>query len=122
MTAEFEKHSASKVKEISMMLSTEENKGKNMMLVEGPDDKTFYAHYVSEEHIVFNVLKGCYYMAQILALVNKDAVLCDRVIGIKDADFDRVRGKTYPLPNMFMTDTHLFLCHRVNSYLLIINF
>lgn len=89
-----------------MMLSTEENKGKNMMLVEGPDDKTFYAHYVSEEHIVFNVLKGCYYMAQILALVNKDAVLCDRVIGIKDADFDRVRGKTYPLPNMFMTDTH----------------
>ena len=88
------------------MLSSEENKGKNVMLVEGPDDKTFYAHYVSEEHIVFSVLKGCYYMAQILTLVNKDASLCDRVIGIKDADFDRMRGKTYHLPNMFLTDTH----------------
>lgn len=97
---------ASKVKEISMILSTEENKDKNLILVEGPDDKTFYAHYVSEDHIVINVLTGCFYMPTILAMINSDANLCNRVIGIKDADFDRVTGKTYGLPNMFLTDTH----------------
>ena len=104
--AEIEKHPASRVKEMSMMLSTEENKGKNIMLVEGPDDRTFYAHYVSEENVVISVLKGCYYMPFILTLVNKDTVLSDRVIGIKDADFDRITGKTHSLPNMFLTDTH----------------
>lgn len=106
VTAVVEKLPASKVKEISMMLSTDENKEKNMVLVEGPDDKTFYAYYVSENDVVFNVLKGCYYMPTILALVNKDTSLRDRVIGIKDADFDRVTGKTYSQPNLFLTDTH----------------
>ena len=106
VTAVVEKLPASKVKEISMMLSTDENKGKNMMLVEGPDDKTFYAYYVSEGNVVFNVLKGCYYMPTILELVNKDATMRDRVIGIKDADFDRVTGKKHTIPNLFLTDTH----------------
>ena len=106
VTAVVEKNPASKVKEISMILSSDENKEKNVVLVEGPDDKTFYAHYVNEEHVVFNVLQGCFFMPFILTLVNKDATLCDRVIGIKDADFDRITGKTFGLPNMFLTDTH----------------
>lgn len=97
---------ASKVKEIHMMLSTDENKEKNLILVEGPDDKTFYAHYVNEDHIVFNVLMSCHYMSTILTMVNKDATLCKRVIGIRDADFDRITGKEYNIPNMFLTDTH----------------
>jgi len=106
VTDEVKKLPESKVKEMSMMLSTEKNKGKNIMLVEGPDDRTFYAHHVSEEHVVFSVLKGCYYMTFILTLVNKDTVLSDRVIGIKDADFDHITGRTNSLPNMFLTDTH----------------
>lgn len=89
-----------------MMLSSDENKGKTVVLVEGPDDKTFYAHYVDEEHVVFDVLKGCYDMPFILTEVKTDATLSDKVIGIKDADFDRISGKTYGLPNMFLTDTH----------------
>ena len=88
------------------MLSCDKNKGKNIVLVEGPDDMTFYAHYINEEHVDFNVLKGCYYMPSILSLVNKDATLSERVIGIKDADFDRITGKTHSLPNFFLTDTH----------------
>lgn len=106
VTAAVEKQPESKVKEMSLMLSNDKNKGKTIVLVEGPDDETFYARYVSEENVVFSVLKGCCHMPGILELVNKDAVLNDRVIGIKDADFDRITGKKHSLPNLFLTDTH----------------
>ena len=106
VTAVVAKLPASKVKELSMMLSTDENKDKNIMLVEGPDDRKFYARFISEVHVTFNVLKSCCYMPAILDLVNKDTTLCDRVIGIKDADFDHIIGKTYGLNNLFLSDTH----------------
>ena len=95
-----------KVTELKQLLSHEANEKKNVLLVEGPDDKTFYVRYVSEEDVVFSVLKGCYYMPDIISGVEKDALLADRVIGIKDADFDRILGKTYGLENLFLTDTH----------------
>ena len=95
-----------KLTELKQLLSHEANEGKMVMLVEGPDDKTFYVHYVSESHVVFSVMKTCYYMPDIINIVKDDAVLADRVIGIKDADFDRVLGQSFPFDNLFLTDTH----------------
>ena len=96
----------SKVAEMRMMLSTDANKGKRMVLVEGADDRKFYRRFVSDSHIVINVLEGCFYMPDILTLSNQSTALKDRIIGIKDADFDHITGKHYGLDNLFTTDTH----------------
>lgn len=96
----------SKVAEMRMMLSTDANKGKRMALVEGADDRKFYKRFVSDSHIVINVLEGCFYMPDILSLSNQSVALKDKVIGIKDADFDHITGKQYGLDNLFTTDTH----------------
>ena len=96
----------SKVAEMRMILSTDANKGKRMVLVEGADDRKFYTRFVSDRHIVINVLEGCFYMPDILTLSSHSTALKDRVIGIKDADFDHITGKQHRLDNMFTTDTH----------------
>ena len=96
----------SKVAEMRMMLSTDANKGKRIALVEGADDRKFYKRFVSDNHIVINVLEGCFYMPDILTMSNQTTTLKDRVIGIKDADFDHITGKQYGLDNLFTTDTH----------------
>ena len=95
-----------KVTEIKQLLSHEANEGKTVLLVEGQDDKTFYVHYVSESHVVFFVLNTCQYMPEIIKSVKDDAFLFDRVIGIRDADFDRILGKSINVENLFLTDTH----------------
>ena len=97
---------ASKASEIKMILSTDANKDKCIMLVEGVDDRKFYGRFVSDDTIEINVLDSCYYMSEILQLTNADATISDRVIGIKDADFDHITGKNYALENLFITDTH----------------
>ncbi len=106
VTTSIENKPLSKVTEIKMMLSTEANKNKRIMLVEGADDKKFYGFFIDDANIEINVLDSCYYMPDILSLSNADSALKDKVIGIKDADFDHITGKTYAMNNLFMTDTH----------------
>ena len=45
-------------------------------------------------------------MPVILQMTSLDNTLKDRVIGIKDADFDHITGKVYDLECLFITDTH----------------
>lgn len=96
----------SKVAEMQMMLSTDANKEKRIVLVEGADDRKFYKRFVSDSHVVINVLEGCFYMLDIIALSNRYSALKDKIIGIKDADFDHITGKQYGLDNLFTTDSH----------------
>lgn len=95
-----------KLTELKQLLSHEANEGKTIILVEGVDDKAFYVRYVSEPHVVFSVLNSCHFMPDILSGVKSDIILSNRVIGIKDADFDRILGKDYRIDNLFLTDTH----------------
>lgn len=106
VTASIAKTPSSKVAEIKMMLSTEANKDKKIMLVEGTDDRKFYGVFIDDASIEINVLDSCYYMSDILTLSNADTTLKDKVIGIKDADFDHITGKKYTISNLFLTDTH----------------
>lgn len=95
-----------KLSEMVMMLSTEANKNKTILLVEGPDDRTFYSRFVSDCDIVFNVLEGCYFMPKILSLAKSFETLQNKLIGIKDADFDHIIGTVYATDTLFLTDTH----------------
>ena len=96
----------SKISELQMMLSTDANYGKSVILVEGSDDRKFYTRFVSCKHAVLAVMDGCYRMSQILSMVKEVSELKNMVIGIKDADFDHITCKKYQLDNLFMTDTH----------------
>ena len=106
VTASISSIPASKASEIKMMLSTDANKNKCVILVEGVDDRKFYGRFISDDTIEINVLNSCYHMPEILRLTNADAAIQDRVIGIKDADFDHITGKNHALDNLFVTDTH----------------
>lgn len=106
VTDSIKKFPKAKVSELRMMLSTDANKDKHIMLIEGSDDRKFYGQFISDNHILMNVLDSCYYMHQILVMINSVDTLKDKVIGIKDADFDHITHKDYALDNLFVTDTH----------------
>ncbi len=95
-----------KISELQMMLSSNANFGKCVILVEGVDDRKLYSSFINDSQIIINVLGGCYHMPEILSMIENNKVLKNKVIGIKDADFDHITGKTYPLDNLFETDTH----------------
>ena len=95
-----------KIAELQMMLSNDANKDKCLLLVEGADDRKFYSQFVDDKHIVISVLDGCFYMPQILSSANEKPTLSNRVLGIKDSDFDFCIEKDYGIDNLFTTDTH----------------
>lgn len=96
----------SKLTELEMTLRTEGNKDKCIVMVEGPDDRKFYLRFVDDACVVVKAMKGCAHLPQIIALLENGHPLKDRIIGIKDADFDHVLGVNYGLDNLFVTDTH----------------
>lgn len=106
VTAGVANNPAAKVTELQMLLSNDANKDKCIMLVEGVDDRKFYTQFVDENHVVMYVLDGCFFMPQILTLANAKQTLSNKVIGIKDSDFDQLTGKNYGIDYLFTTDTH----------------
>lgn len=97
---------ASKVAELSLLLSNDANKDKCVLLVEGPDDRKFYSFYTDDKHVVLDVQEGCGLIPSILSLLATGSPYKDRIIGIKDADFDHIKGVVNSLDTLFVTDTH----------------
>lgn len=95
-----------KVRELQLLVSNEANTRKNVLLVEGADDRKFYGKYVDESHVVFSVQDSCYYIPLLLLQASSNPLLKNRVIGIKDTDFDQLSGKCYAIDGLFLTDTH----------------
>ena len=96
----------SKVAELSLLLSNDAYKDKCALLVEGPDDRVFYNYYIDEASVVIDVQVGCGLIPDVLSLISSINQYKDRVIGIKDADFDHIKRVTYGLDTLFVTDTH----------------
>lgn len=106
VTASVANTPSSKISEMKMILSTDANKNKCILLVEGSDDRKFYGRFINDTNIVIDVLGSCYYMPNILSLSLEDIKLKNKVIGIKDADFDHITRKVFDQTNLFITDTH----------------
>ena len=74
----------------------------------GSSDKDIYSRFYPKEkyHVHFSAkYSGCLGLANMLRVLNKK--YSDKLIAIKDADFDHLYGVNYPdIPNMFLTDTH----------------
>lgn len=80
------------------------NVDKVAVVIEGDDDLKLYRKVFNGDSVFFFVSGSCYYVVEI---TENWISYQDRIIGIKDADFDTVLGIDYSdIPNLFLTDAH----------------
>ncbi len=88
---------------VKMLLSSNVNAGKVIVVVEGIDDKAVYENCFSSSAVLVYPDGNCDKHAKILEALRPYK---KRLLAIKDADFDRLRGISAAYDNMFLTDTH----------------
>ena len=93
-----------KVADVKSLFDTHVNDGKVIVVVEGPDDKEVYEKVMDANSVCFYVDCNCDKHFVILDALNER--YGERLLAIKDADFDRLDGIANPYPNMVLTDTH----------------
>lgn len=80
------------------------NTGKIGIIVEGEDDIRLYQKLFDKDSVFLYCASNWYFVVE---ATKRLSLFQDRIIGIKDADFDRVLGTDYSeIPNLFQTDTH----------------
>lgn len=85
----------------------EDSEGKVFILIEGTDDEKIYRHFLNEQKVIFYVTKNCLYVVELLRIFKTNPLHKNKIIGIKDADFDHMLHRSYPdLENLFLTDFH----------------
>lgn len=95
------------VEDIRLQVHTEQGCSKTYILVEGEDDVKSYIRFFNDEVTEFSIAGSCVNVLDSLKICSLDEELKDLIIGIKDADFDHIKGVSYPeCPSLFMTDTH----------------
>lgn len=93
--------------EITGMCYHEANEKKIFVVVEGTDDEKIYRYFFDEGKVTFYVAKNCLYVVELLRALKTNPLFENKLIGIKDADFDHILQKNYPdLENLFLTDYH----------------
>ena len=92
-----------KVADVKFLFDTHVNDGKVVLVVEGHDDATVYRALMNDEVCIYPD-NNCEKHFVILNALNER--YSNRLLAIKDADFDRLEGVHYLYSNMFLTDTH----------------
>ena len=93
-----------KVADVKSLFDTHVNDGKVVLVVEGPDDKEVYEKVTDAATVCFYVDCNCDKHFVILNALN--GRYRNRLLAIKDADFDRLDGTQPPYLNLVLTDTH----------------
>ena len=93
-----------KVADVKSLFDTHVNDDKVIVVVEGPDDKEVYEKVMDANSVCFYVDCNCDKHFVILNALNER--YGERLLAIKDADFDRLDATANPYPNMLLTDTH----------------
>ena len=99
-----EKVADAKVADVKSLFDTHINDGKVIVVVEGSDDKEVYQKVMDANTVCFYVDCNCDKHFVILDALN--GRYDNRLLAIKDADFDRIERAANPYPNMVLTDTH----------------
>ena len=80
------------------------NTGKIAVIVEGEDDIKLYQKLFNKDSVFLYCADNWYFVVE---ATKRLSAFQNRIIGIKDADFDSVLGIDYSsIPNLFQTDTH----------------
>lgn len=93
-----------KVADVKALFDTHVNDGKVILVVEGPDDKEVYEKVTDTAAVCIYVDCNCEKHFVILNALN--GRYGNRLLAIKDADFDRLEGTCHAYFNLFLTDTH----------------
>lgn len=77
-------------------------KDKVLVLVEGKNDYNFYFKFFNNDAATVADCDNCGKVIEVFKLLDKTDIVH---IAIKDSDFDRLNGKTFP-PGFFLSDAH----------------
>lgn len=83
------------------------------LLVEGSSDKVFYERFVDNAACELEIAVGKLRVINVLEILDKSN-FCG-VLGIVDADFDRLESLSHNSPNLLLTDTHDLETMLINS-------
>lgn len=95
------------VEDIRMQSNQAINESKIFVLVEGDDDVKAYKRFFNSEVVELSVAGNCMHVKDAIEIAFADKNLKNKVIGIKDSDFDKLKNVDYSyVPTLFLTDTH----------------
>ena len=83
------------------------------LIVEGRDDRLFMEHFISASTCEIEVAQGKQNVCEVIDIL--DAGKFDGVLGLIDADFDRIEGVPDRNQNLVMPDTHDLIMLMLNS-------
>jgi Protein of unknown function (DUF4435) len=83
------------------------------LLVEGSSDKVFYERFVDKLVCELETAAGKIRVINVLEILDKSNF--SGVLGIVDADFDRLESLSHNSPNLLLTDTHDLETMLINS-------
>lgn len=91
----------------SVLLALKSNvyENKAVAIVEGPDDVDLYGRLYSASRIIFLPVRSCRHIIEVLKALDPKGY-SDRLLAIKDADFDHLNSTVYEYSNLFLTDFH----------------
>lgn len=83
------------------------------LLVEGNDDRLFMQNFISPESCQIEVARGKSNVCGVIAILDEDGF--EGVLGVVDADFDRINGLPSKSPNLVMPECHDLVTMLVHS-------
>ena len=92
------------IADVKALFNTHVNDGKVVLIVEGPDDQEVYEKVTDTEAVCIYADSNCEKHFVILDALN--GRYRNRLLAIKDADFDRLEGTHFAYSNLVLTDTH----------------
>ena len=83
------------------------------LIVEGRDDRLFMAHFISQSSCTIEVADGKHNVCNVIDILDRDNF--DGVLGIIDADLDRIEGFPERSQNLVMPECHDLIMMMVKS-------
>jgi hypothetical protein len=93
-----------KLTELRLDMSHPKNEGRVFILVEGDSDVRFYRKFFRQNTCKMEEVPGG--KGQVEAILKELNKTFRLILGIRDADFLHLEGKSSPLSNLFLTDYH----------------
>lgn len=93
------------ISSVLLTMRSNVNEGKAVVIVEGPDDVELYGRMYRNNNIIVLPVNSCRHIIEVLKALNPKGY-SDRLLAIKDADFDHLNKTVHEYRNLFLTDYH----------------
>ena len=93
-----------KSNEVHELFNSTKLENKILLCCEGPSDVKVYGPIFNKDYVFIKPFGTCNNLPLFIEKLTEE--FGNRIIAIKDADFDYLNKKTYTCKNLFLTDTH----------------